>query len=170
MVEVKRSRILKPRLSNDQAQAMLEKVKDFPWSTIPRSARLADADPEVRNGLFDHMLRLYSPLLDIRGVKHGKASKLLHLARPALFPILDETLRYVYDPVVSRSARRAHAPNSPMPYWIAIRGDVVRNGGSLEEVRQQMRLEDGLLGKMARLSDVRLLDLVAWDLKAPREK
>ena len=42
------------------------------------------------------MLDLYLPLLDIPGVSHAKASKLLHLKRPALFPILDSKLMALY--------------------------------------------------------------------------
>ena len=58
---------------------MLRVLADVPWSRVPESAQLDQADPEIRGDLYDHMLDLYLPLLVIPRVSYAKASKLLHL-------------------------------------------------------------------------------------------
>lgn len=160
--EVRRTRRIASRISNRQGEEMLRTLAEAAWDGLPRSAVLADADPGARGGLYDAMSAVYVPLLQIPGVGAAKASKLLHLKRPALFPILDSKLMRLYREPASRAARRHPERGARRLYWAAIRDDVLRNRDELEQVRGELRAEEGLVGQMAGLSDVRLLDILAW--------
>lgn len=159
--EIKRTRIIASRVSNEQATAMLS---DAEWSHVPQSARLEEANPDVRGGVYDHMLSLYEPLLEIRGVGHAKASKLLHLKRPALFPILDSKLMSLYRAPAAEWAKRYPSLGYRYLFWVAIRDDVIRNRAPLKTVRVELRRQGGILKQMATMSDLRILDILAWKL------
>ena len=141
---------------------MLRVLADAPWSRVPESAHLDQADPEIRGELYDHMLDLYLPLLDIPGVSHAKASKLLHLKRPALFPILDSKLMALYRRPAAEAAKRHPQLGYRRLYWAACREDVIANREPLDGLRTELEDQEGLLKKMAALSDIRLLDISAW--------
>ena len=162
MQEVKRTRVIASRISNEQGTAMLRVLADAPWSRVPESAHLDQADPEIRGELYDHMLDLYLPLLDIPGVSHAKASKLLHLKRPALFPILDSKLMALYRRPAAEAAKRHAQLGHRRLYWAACREDVIANREPLDGLRTELEDQEGLLKKMAALSDIRLLDILAW--------
>ena len=61
MQEVKRTRVIASRISNEQGDAMIRMLADASWSGVPESAHLDQADPAERGKLYDQMLRLYMP-------------------------------------------------------------------------------------------------------------
>jgi hypothetical protein len=131
----------------------------------------AEADPQELGGLYDAGLALFNHFVQARstGISIGKISKVLHVERPALFPILDSRVRRAY----RRRARVAAAQhNSCRPatvryaYWAAIREDVTnpRNVDALHLLRRALReSERQLVARAAGLSDVRLLDVLTWN-------
>ncbi|MCA1702676.1 MAG: DUF6308 family protein [Actinobacteria bacterium] len=80
------------------------------WHLVPADARLADADPE--GDLYWRAAELYGHFTTLHGVGDAIASKLLHLKRPAVFPILDALIREAYDlgPGGLRARRTVSAP------------------------------------------------------------
>ena len=164
MQDVKRTRVIASRISDKQGAAMLQTLASAPWSRVPKSADLANADPEILGELYDHMLDLYLPLLDISGVNHAKASKLLHLKRPVLFPILDSKLMALYRRAAAEAATRHPQRGYRRLYWAACREDIIANREPLDGLRNEMEDREGLLKEMTALSDVRLLDILAWKI------
>jgi hypothetical protein len=139
------------------------------WGAVPPDTRLADADPSVHGGLYDHALALFDHFHKAgkRGIGYGKISKVLHLKRPHLYPILDSKLRDAYRGPAAAAAQRfqQHRPGVRWSFWAAVRDDVLNpaNVEALKAVRTEMRAhENELVRRAAELSDVRLLDILAW--------
>lgn len=95
----------------------------------------------------------------------AKISKVLHLKRPGLFPILDSKVMAVY-----RTQARAAAALYPHRgrralFWAAIRDDLCANldSGALPLFRSRLaQSETEHVRRIAGLTDVRLLDLLTW--------
>ena len=142
-----------------------------PWDLVPVDAKLADADPCQRDGLYDNGSTLYAHFrADApKGIKAAKIYKVLHLMRPGFFPILDARLSKRYDapartiaPVVN--ACRPDLPTSKYAYWAAIRVDLLAASSEIEAIRRSLKASgDPFLAEaIDAISDVRLLDMLAW--------
>jgi hypothetical protein len=170
--EVTRTRKVSSRISNTERDdwfvpwaATCEPL----WHEVPADARLADADPSVDGGLYDAMLALFNHFdgAGRRRIGYGKISKVLHLKRPHLYPILDSKLRAAYRGAAEAVAERYrnHRPGVRWSYWAAIRDDVLKpaNREALQAIREEMAShERALVRRAATLSDVRLLDILVW--------
>jgi hypothetical protein len=114
------------------------------------------------NALFDHFTEPAEPR-----IAYGKISKVLHLKRPHLYPILDSQLRAAYRRPAKAAAQRyqQHRPRVRWSYWAAIRDDAINpaNVEALRTVRTELRAHrQDLVRRAAELSDVRLLDILTW--------
>jgi len=167
--DVGRLLVIEP-LNQRVAVPILSASNSAPWERVDPDARLIDADPEgplyaAANALYEHFER-------ISGVGPAIASKLLHLKRPAFFPLLDSELRALYDQAAQEAYQRSEVwkirhPEWRRLYWAAVREDLLnsRNQEALAAVRS--RLRDGnsdLVHVLLQASDVRLLDIVSWTL------
>lgn len=165
--EIGRLIVIEP-LSQGVATALVRAAETAPWQLVPEDARLADADPE--SDLYWQAAELYRHFDNEHGVGDAIASKLLHLKRPAFFPILDRLVCRFYDGPARRhydlSARgKRELPRADRLYWAAIREDLVSdtNRSGLEELRA--KLSDGGESRgrqIATLPAVRLLDMLLW--------
>jgi hypothetical protein len=169
--EVTRTRKISSRISNDERAWFVRQAAECGplWHAVPVDARLVDADPSVHGGLYDHMLALFNHFDEAneRGIGYGKISKVLHFKRPHLYPILDSKLRDAYRRSAEAAAERyqQHRPGVRRSFWAAVRDDVLNpaNVEALKAVRTEMRnYRDDLVQRAAELSDVRLLDILAW--------
>jgi hypothetical protein len=168
---VKATRIVASRISNEAAVWFVERGVSAPWSVVPADAELADADATVTGGLYENACALWNHFAatPLPQVSTGKISKVLHLARPALFPILDSTVRKVYRKAAKDAAREVVSTRPDLArikrmYWMAIRQDVLANADGLETLRDELRTSESPLARECAdgLSDVRLLDVCAW--------
>lgn len=132
------------------------------WLNIPADAHIADADPNIDGGLYDDMLALFGCLDDIDGISWGKASKILHFKRPHLYPILDSHLQTTYKEAAAAAAGENPDRGHKRMYWAAIRNDVNLNGSALQQMRAVLGAGDSASARMAALSDLRILDILAW--------
>jgi hypothetical protein len=169
--EAWRSRIINSRLTYSERDQVVQRALSVPWTCVPASADLADADPSAPGALFADMAGLYWSFTwpeRIRGVGVAKVHKILHSKRPGLYPILDERIKRLYRPCAAAwTGRLDHLgavtlADSP-PYWAAFRDDLVRNRNVLEAYQVQMgEDEDEILRLMADLTCARLQDIIAW--------
>ena len=154
------------RISNDEATWFLDRASSAPFESVTKKDKLADADPtDGPDGLYWRADRLFNHFREPRqpGVALGKISKVLHLMRPEVFPILDARVVRHY----SRYARQvAQDLNTQYrrTYFAAIRLDLVdpvtREG--LTAIRTWARAEGGALDRLGGVTDVRLLDIITW--------
>lgn len=162
--DVAATRVIASRISFQQSQQILSRAKENRCllEAIPVDAQMQDADPAENGGLYDAMSALYL-VLQGPGIRDSKVSKVLHLKRPSLYPILDSALAKFYREAAGRAA--AHYPNRGFRRmaWAAIRDDVVSNRQTLADVRGAVA-ENDLLSRQRvhELSDLRLLDILAW--------
>lgn len=156
LADLGRLAVINADLNGDDAVALLELGRTAPWSQVPHDADLVAADPEVSGGLYDQAVALYTHFTSRHGIADAKASKLLHLKRPNLIPILDSQLKQLYKDDAQQAAIDSRHQFNYL-YWTAIRNDLVANKAALEEVRSLM--PDG---EMSDLGNLRLLDIIAW--------
>jgi Family of unknown function (DUF6308) len=170
--EAYRSRKINSRITKAQSEYLEQRALNAPWTDVPSGADLENADPEVADGLFRKMTNLYWHFTwpRTRGVGVAKVHKALHPKRPALYPILDQRVKRLYRPLAVGWLQRltllesVTTMDSP-PYWAAIRDDLLRDHEILEHYRVQFAdHQDYMIRSMAKLSRVRLLDIVAWRL------
>lgn len=107
--EAWRTRIINSRLTHGERDKMISRATGAPWAEVPIDANPAEADPALADGLFASAAHLYWAFTwpeRISGVATAKAHKILHVKRPALYPILDQRLVGLYEPTrrLDRSA------------------------------------------------------------------
>lgn len=159
------------RISRMDARWLLSQAATAPWDTVDEAALLSDADPAIRGGLYDQADSLYVHFYRSRprNVNHAKVSKCLYLMRPGLIPVLDSRVLKLYRRPARAAARELAGTGFPYTwaYWAAIRKDLLRAGKAWTVLRDELREvdADGVHGEAAnRLSDLRLLDILAWSL------
>jgi hypothetical protein len=165
--EVARTRVIRSRISRTQSDWFVSRSISAPWGDVPVDASLADADPNRDGGLYMAVDALYEHFRSVAptGVARGKVHKVLHLKRPGLLPILDSRLLRSYAKPAADAARRHPQLGARRLYWVAIREDLIDESNvlALAEVRDRLAADgDSQVRAMSRLTNLRLLDAVAW--------
>ncbi|MFI6233491.1 DUF6308 family protein [Micromonospora sp. NPDC050784] len=177
LIKATRSPWMGSRISREQELHLLRLSETAPWSDIAVDAHLKDADPLGVDDLYVRAVRLYQHFSHprVRGIAVAKVSKSLYLMRPALFPILDSRLLGLYRQSAERARRDLgwlpESQTSPRrAYWAAYRRDLVQASDKLTVLRQVANQHpDQLVAEAAnRLTDVRIIDVLAWSLDQPR--
>jgi hypothetical protein len=165
--EVARTRIIASRVTRQEDEWFIRRAADAPWA-VSADGDLACADPYRRGGLFDNAAALYWHFTTPHrtGIGPAKIHKVLHVKRPALYPVLDRLVRRLY---------RAHArswvnripdtePGDSVTFWAAIRDDLADedNQSALSQHRAELS-QDPQTASTAGLTSLRLLDIVAWE-------
>ena len=165
------------RISAAEGHWFKAQAQSAPWHLVPDDADLADADPVEVDGLYDHALSLYNHFYAAapKQVSVAKVSKVLHLMRPRLFPILDSRLIAFYSTQAENIALEVAKQRPEFGHkrmnWAAIRSDILRNRHPLVELRVALRQSEAPLASQVaeRVGDVRLLDMLAWDASGQPE-
>lgn len=175
--DIRRTRVIGSRISGGEGALIVERANDAgcPWLSVPEDARLADAEPTVSGALFDQAAELYwyftkPPIPDVHIAKIHKA---VHIKRPHLYPILDTHLRSVYRerarPWVRELSRLKVTLDDSPPFWAGIRQDLLDNEPALDAYVRRLKEEThGAVRRMADLSRLRLLDILAWKIAPAR--
>lgn len=162
--DVTATRVIASRISRVQADEIVARARasgDL-LSQIRRDARLQDADPAQSDGLYDQMTELYTALQG-PGVRDSKVSKVLHLKRPRLYPILDRQLARLYDQPSRVAAQDYPDRNFKRMRWAAIRRDLIQNEQTLAALRSEIEVNQTLRQhRVHKLGDLRILDILAW--------
>jgi len=169
--EAWRSRIINSRLTRSECGQVVQRALSAPWVSVPADADLTAADPFEPGGLFADAAQLYWSFTwpeRIPGVSVAKVHKVLYLKRPGLYPILDKRVKSLYRPCAAEwTGRLGHRGGTALadspPYWAAFRDDLGSNYIALRAFQAQMAEdEDKVVRTMAKLSCLRLQDIIAW--------
>ena len=165
--EIARTHKVRSRISHAQRDWFIRTAVDAPWAAVPIEAKLIDADPNISGELYDRAEALYDHFHTVapRHVGVAKISKVLHLKRPGMFPILDSKVIAFYRHHARAAATRYHPRGRRAMFWAAIRDDVCTNldSGALPLLRRRLaQSESEQVRRIATLTDVRLLDLLTW--------
>jgi hypothetical protein len=165
-----RTRIVNSRISRQEANWVVARAgtRGCPWSLVPRHARLIDADPLFRGGVYDGMLAFWDWFWNSRpsGFAQAKLSKVLHLKRPHAFPILDSRVARAYRGRAAAAAALLSPVLGPhrTNFWAAIRNDLLRPDVQrlITGCRSMALCHEDPVRSLAWMSDVRLLDMLIW--------
>ncbi|UGQ41226.1 DUF6308 family protein [Rhodococcus aetherivorans] len=165
--DIARTHKVRSRISHAQRDWFVRTALGAPWAAVPADARLVDADPNISGDLYDGAEALYEYFRTAapRQVGVAKISKVLHLKRPGLFPILDAKVMAVYRSQARAAATRYPHRDRRAMFWATIRDDVCANldSGALPLFRRRLaQSETEHVRRIAALTDVRLLDLLTW--------
>ncbi|TWH09529.1 hypothetical protein L618_005200000160 [Rhodococcus rhodochrous J45] len=165
--EIARTHKVRSRISHVQRDWFIHSAIDAPWAAVPLEAQLVDADPNISGEPYDRAEALYDHFRTAapRHVGVAKISKVLHLKRPGLFPILDSKVMAFYRHHARAAAARYPHRGRKKMFWAAIRDDVCTNldTGALPLLRRRLaQSESDQVRRIATLTDVRLLDLLTW--------
>jgi Family of unknown function (DUF6308) len=166
--DIVRTRLINSRIGDSEGRHLVRAAAASTalLEAIPPNADLRDADPAVSGGLYDQALTVFDGLLAPK-IRLSKVSKVLHLKRPALFPILDSRIVRVYRQQAATAAvrYRKYGRTYRRMYWAAIRDDVVapENVAALAALRAALHQDaDEGVRLVGELSDLRLLDILTW--------
>ncbi len=155
--------VIAAQLTFRDADVLLTESPNAPW--IDGGHTLIEAEPGTE--LYRAASDLYCFFDDLSGIGAAKASKLLHIKHPHLFPILDSELQKVYGALAKRRAQQelGMKRTAQRRWWAVIRDDLIKNVSPLREVRVEFeRRKDDHSRRLCLLSDLRLLDILAWRL------
>jgi hypothetical protein len=161
--EIARTRQVRSRINHAEGEWFIALARSAPWTSVDGDLR--DADPAITDGFYDAMLRLYGHFADAapKGVKTAKISKVLHLKRPAQFPILDSRLVRKYSKAAARVAANHASRGYERMYWAAIRSDLMRSTDGIADLRSRMAAHSVTqVQALQAVSDLRLLDMLTW--------
>jgi len=151
--------LINARLTGDDAATLLELANPphSDWTRFETGVSITEpiADPadSSAGSLWNAMQHQYT-VLDKEGLGHAKITKLLHLKRPALFPIIDSFVRSFYRDCGITSE-----------WWAHIRADVIANAAAFGQLRSAAAESgDPAVAHLARLADLRLHDIAIWSI------
>lgn len=148
------------------------------WDHVHHQARFEDVDLDDVELTSRPEFRLYKLFSGNKGIGPAKASKILHLKRPWLYPIIDS--RFTGGPrsrglyrsrarQAARESRVARAHGWRVFYWKAIQEDLIDNQDSLDTLLNELRERADGRELLGRLSPLRLQDIVAWSEASARQ-
>ncbi len=131
------------------------------WSGAPHDLDFRDLpdDPREHAG-YQGMVKLYESFVGDGGIKRAKATKLLHLKRPNLVPIMDKVVFEHYRRSASDTAHgfQEHQPQ----YWATIWREARANEQALLALVEPLKAEGAAHERVARLPLLRLHDILVW--------
>jgi hypothetical protein len=185
VTDIGRVAFLDAEINGTDAARLLDASRDVPagpgglWDAVPHWATLEMADPASVPGLYDDALALYEHFHKVRGIGPAKASKLLHLKRPALYPIVDTKVMDLYRATGAPAAAAKSNPRSKdrgwkEVFWDVIRNDLITNRRCLYELHQLLVAAgtggDEKAALLGRLGPLRLLGAILWRLPASKAR
>ena len=138
-------------LKANDVPTMIHAAANAPWDAVgPEEDLLATKVPEE---LLQRAEKLYR---HFRGAGLGptRTHKLLHLKRPAVYPIVDSVVRVTYK-----------AQAAPDRYWATLAAEMRDNAQEYGQLRQILSGED-----LGRLTVPGLHDILVWSLHGPRRE
>lgn len=150
-------------------------------TTVPPLAELgSSADAVLSRPIVRELADWYLLMVQTKGLKAGTVSKLMHLKWPATIPIADAEFRTLYEDAAQKAHRGSgwlselsqgrQEPWVPA-YWAAFAADLHTSQLGVEALRKglesagQGHAPNAVLARrLGMLTDVRLLDILAWSL------
>jgi hypothetical protein len=161
------TRSIRSRISDSEVDWFVERGRSAPWADLGPADTLVSARPGDPEGCLDRAVDLWQHFTQppTPGIAWGKVSKVLHIMRPALVPIFDRQLRLRYRPRAREVALALGDSGVRYAWWESVRLDLVDPSTvvGLDRIRAWARKQAYEIARLADLTDVRLLDIVAWE-------
>ncbi|MCW2671809.1 MAG: hypothetical protein JWP14_398 [Frankiales bacterium] len=166
MGDIARLVVINARLAAEDVPRLLEPVDDALWAAVPRGAEFQTLpDDPTGEPLYEHASALYTAFRKRLGIGSTKATKLLHLKRPGLVPIIDSVVKSSYGDIARQLASQ-WGSDEPV-FWAAVWRDARTNEAALVAVREALADGDDRHQRVSRLPLLRLHDILVWSHFAP---
>jgi hypothetical protein len=155
--------VFNARLAADDVAALLDTNKSLVLDAraLPPDARLEDYLPS--SALEAAADAAYHQISSGANIARAKTSKLLHLKRPHLVPVLDSRVLPLWEADALAEGKRLQREHPQ--YWLAVRKDLIAGTDELARLRSTLSSsDDEAYRRLGRLSALRLLDVIAWSL------
>jgi Family of unknown function (DUF6308) len=167
--DLRRTQVVHSRIAIASYPNWITASQTAPWAALAHNAQLGDPNANAfatsmrgADSLYYHFYHRH------RGMARATISKLLHLKRPGFYPILDSKMARLYRQV-GHAMQRATGLNQTPVLWLCVRDDLLReeNQTALAWIRRQIQARAGgnpALDNVQNLTDLRILDIIAWNL------
>lgn len=160
LADVGRLVVIDARLGAADVAPLLEAAESEMFAAVPATARLEEWEPG--NALDVAATALYDRF-DCHGIGPAKRSKLLHVKRPWLVPIADTRVTSVYRRLAKELEAETSVPSAG--WWEAPKNDLVNGESDFAWLSDSLASDhDPAVRRLARLTALRLLDILAWTL------
>lgn len=161
MADIARLVVINARLSANDVPRLLAPIPQTLWDAVPHDARFEDLpDNSLDHPTYKALDALYKFYDDRPGLGRTKVTKMLHLKRPRLVPVIDSVAERAYTPKATEIAREFGA-DRPL-YWAAMWRDARSNTDEIINVTQALRDDGDKAAKVADLAPLRLHDILVW--------
>jgi len=161
LADIGRLVVINAQLSADDAPGLLAPLPDALWDAVPRDADFRDLPEDPReHPVYLAASKLYSALTSRHNIARTKATKLLHLKRPQLIPVVDSVAAEHYRQAADHLAARWGEPHGQ--FWAAIWTDARANQAALRPVLDELAGDGGDRARLAALSPLRIHDVLVW--------
>jgi hypothetical protein len=160
LADIGRLVIIKAGLRPDDVPALLTAASEQSFAAVPPDARLQECAPG--SSLYLAATEFYD-LFRHPGIGPVKRSKVLHLKRPWLVPIYDTHVHRIYQDRAADLRNEIDDPDGG--WWEAARRDLLDGADDFAWLASSLRADDDArVRRVGHLTEVRLLDLLAWTL------
>ena len=161
LADIGRLVLIDARLRGQDVGRLINAADEATWAAIPPEASFLDLAPDPTAAtVYQSASALYARLTPPGGgVQMTKATKLMHLKRPHLVPIVDSVAQTAYRQAAEHAAK--NLDHGKRAYWVAIWADARRNEDLLPPIRARLA-EHG--SPVASLPSLRLHDILMWSL------
>lgn len=164
LADIGRLVVINAQLSADDVPGLLTPLPDVGlWDAVPHDADFRDLpeDPH-EHPVYVAASELYAALTSRHNIPRTKATKLLHLKRPQLIPVVDSVAAEHYQQVADDLAARWGEPHGQ--FWAVIWSDARANQEALRPVLDELAGDGGDRARLAALSPLRIHDVLVWSL------
>jgi hypothetical protein len=156
LADIGRLVVINAGLEADDVPRLLDVQADAEFKAVPPAARLEDCS--TGSDLHEAATSLYNLFKPPKNIGPVKRSKLLHIKRPWLIPISDTRVDLVY---------KQRVRNLGGIWWEAARRDLVDGAADFAWLSATLKGDaDARVRRAGRLTELRLLDIIAWNLGA----
>lgn len=163
LADIGRLVVINAQLSADDVPGLLAPLPDGLWDAVPHDADFRDLSEDPHeHPVYVAASKLYEALISRHNIARTKATKLLHLKRPQLIPVVDSVAAEHYRRAADDLAARWGEPHGQ--FWAAIWADARANEEALQPLLGQLAGEGRNRARLAALSPLRLHDVLVWSL------
>ena len=158
--DIARLVIINSNLKARDVVSLMKPIAASLWADVPLDADFRELSEDPTGlPLYEALTALYR-VFRVPGIKNAKATKLLHLKRPGLVPIIDSVATNAYA-VTAQNMAAKFVRKEPM-YWAAVWRDARSNAEALEGIRADLARRGRPQALVARLPLLRLHDILVW--------
>ena len=160
MADIARLVVINAELRANDVHALLAPVDQDLWAQVPQEAHFEDLpDNPLDHPHYGTLVALYDAYKARDGLGPTKITKLLHLKRPHLVPILDSVALAAYEKQAGDLAKEFGQGRAL--YWAAMWRDARANTTEVSDLKENLRSTHETWA-VAALTPLRLHDILVW--------